>query len=61
MPKFPKVIFVKREQDGDESYLIADENGGLFAETSEPVTVARYELKDKGVIKRSADYTPLAK
>ena len=61
MKTFPKVIYVKQEQDGDDEYLVAGADVGILAEMSEKVTVARYQLMDRGVVESRVDYTPIAK
>jgi hypothetical protein len=44
MAKFPKVLYVKREEDGDDTYFIAVEDTIGHAELKDPVVVGRYIL-----------------
>lgn len=43
--KLPETIFVKVEEDGDSSFLIADEDIGDLLDRNEDVTIGVYELK----------------
>lgn len=46
--QFPDVIYVRRESDGDDSYLVADEDtNGIEVDT----IVAIYERKDVRTLK----------
>ena len=42
--KFPKQIFVKWEDDGDEKWLVAQETAAGIVEADETVTVGIYQL-----------------
>ena len=43
--KLPKTIYVKREIDGTEKYLIADERPENISKENTIITVGEYELK----------------
>lgn len=42
--KFPDRLFVKREQDGDASWFLADEDEYELTEHGGTVTIAEYKL-----------------
>ena len=46
--QFPDVIYVRRESDGDDSYLVADEDTNGIEENT---TIAIYERKDVRTLK----------
>lgn len=47
MPKrMPKILFVKREKDGDLEYFTADDDLKSLASVHEARIVGRYELKE---------------
>lgn len=46
--QFPDVIYVRRESDGDDSYLVADEDTNGIEENT---AVAIYERKDVRTLK----------
>lgn len=50
MKKFPKKLYVVREQDGEASYLVANEDPGSFVEVGVAVEAAEYALVRPGVI-----------
>jgi hypothetical protein len=43
MKRLPKIIYVKREQDGGEEYFVAHEDMDTLVE-DEPTLIAQYEL-----------------
>lgn len=45
MKKLPKTIYVKREQDGDDSFLIADEDLSGISEAEETIAAGEYVLQ----------------
>jgi hypothetical protein len=51
MAKFPKVIYVHNEDSGNEKFLIATPSLNDHVAINETVTVARYVLDAKLVIK----------
>jgi hypothetical protein len=48
MSKFPKVLYVKKEKDGDNSYFIADAALSDVVEIGESRDVAMYKLTEIG-------------
>lgn len=48
--KFPEVIYVKQEEDGDSSFLVADDDFAGLAEMGEAVPVAVYRLESTGIL-----------
>ena len=50
MLKYPNEIYITREKDGNESYLIATEHANDLAVAGEKVEVAIYKLVKKTVI-----------
>lgn len=53
--KFPRVIYVKREKDGDTSYLAADDSAAGHAEVNQEVEIAIYNLSRVTVVKANAE------
>jgi hypothetical protein len=49
-PKFPKKIYVKVEQDGDETYLVASEDPSDLMEKGVAVPAAEFSLSREGVV-----------
>lgn len=49
--KYPKTIFVKREKDGTDSFLVAHEGVTDAAEMNEDVEVAVYKLSHTAKLK----------
>ncbi len=43
MKRLPKIIYVKREQDGDTEYYVAEEDMDKLVEDG-PTLIAQYEL-----------------
>jgi hypothetical protein len=50
MKTFPKQLFVSREQDGDESYLIAHEDGVADSIVENGTPTATYQLVEVGKV-----------
>lgn len=48
--KFPKTLYVKIEEDGDENYFVSFVEIGELAELGETVPVGVYELKGAGEV-----------
>lgn len=44
--KLPNVIYVKREQDGDMSYLLADESMEPIVNADEATIIGQYRLTE---------------
>jgi len=44
-PKFPKTIYVKQEQDGDDWFLIAGSDPGAISESEGTIIVGKYKLE----------------
>lgn len=57
MKALPKVIFVKREQDGDATYLLAGETQRELAEMNERITVGKYQLIETAKVEMVAQIT----
>lgn len=57
-PKFPKVLYVSREQDGETTYLSAAESIEELTslKTSGRIDVATYELKELGDVTITRTY-----
>lgn len=49
-PNFPATLYVKQEQDGDDSYLIASGNPSDLVELGVAVPAAEYQLVRAGVV-----------
>ena len=48
--KFPKVLFVKQEEDGDTTYHVPSENLVDLAEKDEKVHIGVYELRETSYV-----------
>lgn len=53
--KFPRVIYVKKEQDRDSEYLVADASAAAHAEINGEVEIAIYNLSRVTKVKASAE------
>lgn len=53
---FPKTIYVKREEDGSDTYFIADNNVNVMVEMGETVKVAKYSLVETGELTGVGQY-----
>lgn len=49
-PNFPTTLYVKQEQDGDSSYIIASGDPSDLAEQGVAVPAAEYKLVQAGVV-----------
>lgn len=47
---FPRVLYVVREEEGDDEYFVAADTEEYHAKIGERVVVAVYELKHTGTI-----------
>lgn len=56
--KFPEVLYVKREVDGDNSFLIADDDSAGLAELGADIPVAVYRLETKGILASHVEFQP---
>lgn len=54
--KFPLVLFVKIEKDGDTEYFSADAEAASLVEMGDAVVLAKYELADTRVAKGVAEF-----
>lgn len=45
--KFPEKIYIKREYDGDDSYLLCGEEPGDISESEDVIEVGEYQLVRK--------------
>lgn len=55
--KFPKFLYVKEEEDGDTSFLVADADPAVHAELGQRITVAKYQFIEQGEVSARAVYT----
>lgn len=53
--KFPKTIYVKIEEDGDEPWLNASEDPAAHAEFGESIPIAEYQLVRATVVKSKVE------
>lgn len=49
-PKFPETLFVKQEQDGGDTYLVASGDASDLAEKDVAIPAAEYKLVRPGVV-----------
>lgn len=55
MKNFPKQLYVKQEQEGDETYLIASEDPAAHAEVNGKVRVGIYDLRVTSTVTARAE------
>lgn len=55
--KFPKFLYVKEEEDGTTSFLVADADPSVHAEIGQRIAVAKYQFLESGEVSARALYT----
>ena len=50
MPKMPETLYVKQEDDGDDTYFVASDDAGDLVEPGVAVFAAEYKLVRNGVV-----------
>jgi hypothetical protein len=55
LKNFPKQLYVKQEQDGEETYLVANEDPAVHAEVNGKVRVGIYDLRVTSTVTARAE------